>query len=260
MSSTLAPLPPAWVERLFLRMAGKYGATWSQKWSGVEEQAKAEWGEGLAGFTAEEIRNGLGSLGVYPPSLPEFIRLCRPSLDPEKAFYEALRQMRLRNQDGSDRWSSPLVYWAAVWMGNDLFSAPYKALRARWEKTLLEIEQQIRGGDLPGTVPSAPKKLPPPPKAEGNWLIRESCVQTFTALMEGRACPVTDPLDDLPWLPKTSQRPKLKDDGTYLVTVSKAGGLLTEIVNNAAKAAESAQEESRLLSEAQGRYQQEEAA
>ena len=79
-------LPDAWVERLFLRFAGIYG---SQKvaamWGDLTEENVANvrlmWGQALGEFRAETIAAALAALpsraSGWPPSLPEFVDLCR---------------------------------------------------------------------------------------------------------------------------------------------------------------------------------------
>jgi len=44
---------------------------------GIEETAVAEWADGLAGITAEQIKRGLDTWDdPWPPSLPEFRAAC----------------------------------------------------------------------------------------------------------------------------------------------------------------------------------------
>lgn len=88
------PLPDSWVERIFDRMQGLYGSLWLDRWrsgemierSGVRFDrglllAKATWGQDLAGFADQpgRIAKALEACRHrnMPPTLPEFLDLCR---------------------------------------------------------------------------------------------------------------------------------------------------------------------------------------
>jgi len=83
------PLPGHWVAKIFRELQGFYGSRFLDMWrigqllpNGQDvgiENAKAVWGEKLAGFAdrPESIKRALESLGTHPPTLPEFIGLCR---------------------------------------------------------------------------------------------------------------------------------------------------------------------------------------
>lgn len=77
------PLPPAWVDRLFSRLAAYYG---SQKlatmWVDADmAEVKAVWSEQLGRFEPASISAALQRLvdsgNQWPPTLPEFAELCR---------------------------------------------------------------------------------------------------------------------------------------------------------------------------------------
>ena len=88
------PLPDSWVERIFQRMQGLYGSLWVDRWRSGEKverggqlfdsgllNAKATWAMELGGFSdqPERIARALESCRHrnMPPTLPEFIDLCR---------------------------------------------------------------------------------------------------------------------------------------------------------------------------------------
>lgn len=88
------PLPDSWVERIFDRMQGMYGSLWLDRWRSGEmiEQggqrfdrgllvAKATWADELAGFAdqPERLAKALEACRHrnLPPTLPEFLELCR---------------------------------------------------------------------------------------------------------------------------------------------------------------------------------------
>jgi len=122
-------------------MSGYYGARFADAWRGIDPAAmKRCWAEELAGYSGDEIAAGLRALKTrdWPPTLPEFLKLCRPSTDTRTEWAEACEQMRIRLQgNGADRWSRPQVYWAAVAIGAyDLNALAWEQIRSRWEKAL----------------------------------------------------------------------------------------------------------------------------
>lgn len=135
-------------------MAGMYGKHFADLWAGQPiEAVKVVWADGLAGFSGNEIGLGLEACKrrKFPPTLPEFLELCRPPINAEAAFVEAVQQMRKRHADGSDTWSNPAIYWAARELGDDLFGMTYKALESRWLHELNKAQAK------PNVVPAAPK-------------------------------------------------------------------------------------------------------
>jgi len=69
------------VAALFRRMQVIYGPRWTASIEGIEEDAIREWSRGLADMTPDNIRRGLdacqSSGDGWPPTLPEFLALCR---------------------------------------------------------------------------------------------------------------------------------------------------------------------------------------
>ena len=81
--SNPAPLPSAWVDRLFSRFVAMYG---SQKvgamWADADrDEVKGVWADALGRFTGETIaaavRGLIDSGSQWPPTLPEFSEACR---------------------------------------------------------------------------------------------------------------------------------------------------------------------------------------
>ncbi len=154
-------LPDAWIERLFARFSAMYGSRFADLWGGCKlDQVKAVWAEELAGYGGDELRRGVEACKArdWPPTLPEFLKLCRPPVDFERAFYEAVDQLAKRDQ-GRDAWSHPAVYWAAVSVGNfDMTHKPWREMQARWRDAL---SAQLAKGEWPG-VPERRDALPAP--------------------------------------------------------------------------------------------------
>jgi len=81
--SNPAPLPSAWVDRLFSRFVAMYG---SQKvgamWADADrDEVKGVWADALGRYTGETIaaavRGLIDSGSQWPPTLPEFSEACR---------------------------------------------------------------------------------------------------------------------------------------------------------------------------------------
>lgn len=75
-------LPDAWVERLFDHMASLYGSKFADLWRSTDPaKVRAMWADKLAGFAdkPQAIKAALDALDErpFPPTLPEFIALCR---------------------------------------------------------------------------------------------------------------------------------------------------------------------------------------
>lgn len=120
-----APLPPAWVERIFKRMTGIFG---SQKvgsmWNEADlAEVKELWAEQLGRFKPESIGAALQRLidsggNGWPPTLPEFVELCRQCSVERSGQALALPEPRRSKPDGVDltaafRGGDPLR-WARV--------------------------------------------------------------------------------------------------------------------------------------------------
>lgn len=157
-TSRHTPLPERWIERLFERMEGYYGARFADQWRGIDPAAmKRCWADELGELTRDEIAAGVAALKTrdWPPTLPEFLKLCRPPTDARADWAEACEQMRVRVAGGADRWSRPQVYWAAVAVGlHDLNGMAWEQIRVRWERALANA-----GGEA---VPEFRAALPAP--------------------------------------------------------------------------------------------------
>lgn len=87
MSLNRPPLPAAWVERIFTRLAVIYGHAFLGRWSGLDLAAvKESWGEELAGLAGrpDAIAYGLENLPAEAPTVLQFRELCRPALREER--------------------------------------------------------------------------------------------------------------------------------------------------------------------------------
>lgn len=138
-----------------------YGTKFNDQWRGVTpRELRAMWASALQGYKSDEVQRGLSAClnRIWPPTLPEFLQLCRPPIDHESAFVEANHQIKNRD-NGTDRWSHPAIYWAAVEFGFwDLSHTGWDRAKSRWTKIL---DGKLAQKNLP-PVPSRPASLPAP--------------------------------------------------------------------------------------------------
>jgi len=170
----MQPLPSNWVDKIFKRFHGRFGKRFFSEFSTgrftAEMQdegimnAKQVWAEELAGFTPEEIKRGLSAQYEYLPDCDKFKLACRPTIDLEQAFCEAVQQMQKR-KDNKDSWTNPVIYWSAVDLGNDLNNYPYQSIKARWKSAFDKAKEKISKGDLPNSVPQRLVAIPAPGKS-----------------------------------------------------------------------------------------------
>jgi len=69
------------IDNLFMKFAAFYGQQFLAKWQGIDiKMVKNEWEDALSVFHEKSILIALNNCrenNPYPPSLPEFIQLCK---------------------------------------------------------------------------------------------------------------------------------------------------------------------------------------
>jgi hypothetical protein len=164
-------LTPSDVERLFDKMAARYGSLFVDRFSMVPRDLMArEWADELSQYSRSELARGVEGLRgcKFPPTLPEFQALCRPPIDTEMAYHEALANLRKRERGGNPEWTHPAIYWAASEVGgHDMRTLPYHHIKARWERTLKAQLSKSEWPPIPvALLPiAAPEKVKPHPEA-----------------------------------------------------------------------------------------------
>jgi hypothetical protein len=160
------PLPDSWTERIFMRLHGRFGNQFLDKYRAGKlnaagddvgiENAKKVWAEELAGYSPDDIKRGLVKQFTYPPSCDEFKSACRPPIDARAEWVEASEQMRIRLQGNKpDKWSRPEVYWAAVSIGQfDLNNLSWEQIKTRWANAITNAKAD--------TIPEYRIQLPAP--------------------------------------------------------------------------------------------------
>lgn len=180
-------LPMTWIDRLFARMEDRYGKLWSDRYGmAPRDRLLQTWAEDLSDLTREELIAGVNACRDIrlPPTLPEFRGLCRPPINYEAAFLDAVEQMRLR-EHGRDKWPSRAVFWAAVALGGDLCRFPYPALQNRWKAAL---DAKLRDSGLP-EIPARLDCLPAPGGITTKAVARDALAQ-IRALIKKMSAPV----------------------------------------------------------------------
>lgn len=136
-------LPQEWVERLFEKMLYEYGAKFSNQWGGLRpEQMLRHWAVRLYGLTRAELKTGMAALEgrEWPPTVPEFVKLCKPAVDPLRAYHEALAGLAAREHGEVGQWSHPAIFHAAVRIGrHTLQTSEWRHIRERWEQVLADV-------------------------------------------------------------------------------------------------------------------------
>lgn len=156
-------IPQSWIDALFSKMLSIYGNKFLEMWRGVDiNTVKTIWAQELSKLSREEISKGANALmkQEWPPTLPQFIKLCRIEIDTLAAYYEAVNGVVAREHGQMGEWSHPAIFWASVKISAfDLKNQSYAMLKGRWETAL---ESEIAKGQWPD-IPKAQIALPAPP-------------------------------------------------------------------------------------------------
>lgn len=156
------------MDHLFNRLDGAYPHKWRSAFQNQQaiENWKESWAESFEeeGLTFADIKQGIKNCRHkydWPPSITEFVKACRPSVDPLVAYYEAVNGIQARDNGLMGEWSHASVYWAAVKIGAfDLKNHAYSAIKVRWEKALAD---EMEKGQWP-EIPTPMLALPEPGK------------------------------------------------------------------------------------------------
>lgn len=184
------PIRPSSVGALVVNeMRLMYGSKFAQQWQGVTpRELKDSWDQKLSGMSESEVRIGLLACmsREWPPSVPEFVRLCQPWTNPELAYQDAVAGMTARRRGEMGKWPHPAVYWAAVAVGaHDLLQCTYGVLKARWERVFTE---ELAKSAWP-EIPPVREVLPAPGKTQ---LSREDIAPQVQKLVANALRPKAD--------------------------------------------------------------------
>lgn len=155
-----------------------YGSKFADMWRGADiGSVKAIWAEEMGRLTNDELKRGYAGLMArdWPPSLPEYVKMCKPSIDPMVAYYEAVAGVQQRQVGKVGVWSHPAIFWAAMPLAFDLSNQTYSMVKIRWERALHE---QMERGEW-AEIPEPMIALPEPGKS---FLSREKAAAMLKSL------------------------------------------------------------------------------
>lgn len=228
-------LPEAWISTLFEKMTTFYGSKFLDMWRGTDMSLlRRMWAVELAQLTNAELKRGSSTLisRQFPPTLPEFVALCRPKVNVDAALDEALAQMHRRAQGQQDTWSDPAFYWAAAKIGHwDMQQMSRDALLKRFASALDDVR---RGPIAP--VPPVPMQLESPAgptvdreTAEANHAkVKAHCAEWARKATRGTAT------DGLRWAYRIAERVKRGETVNHTVEAFAREALEQEVKNHAA--------------------------
>lgn len=203
------------MDHLFNRLAGAYLDKWTRMFPTQQaiDNFCESWAEAFEeeGITPNDVKAGLKvcrSRYDWPPSCAEFIKACKPAVDPLVAYYEAVNGMQAREKGEIGTWSHPAIYWAAVQISAfDLKNQSYSQIKVRWETTL---QDQMSKGEW-AAVPAPLVALPAPGKSLMSKEHAEKMVSELQAA--GVAKSSDDKVDHKAWAKKLQERAKLQKHG-----------------------------------------------
>jgi hypothetical protein len=165
LSTSTEPLSTAWIERLFDRMISLYGNKFLDMWRDIDLQGvKQTWAHELGKLSRDDVARGANALSQqeWPPTLPQFISLCKVKINALSGYYEAINGLAARERGEIGEWSHPAIFWASVKVGAfDLKNQGYAAIKGRWEAA---FEEEMAKGQW-AAIPEPMIALPPPTNA-----------------------------------------------------------------------------------------------
>jgi hypothetical protein len=178
LSTSTDPVTEKWIDALFAKMSSYYGNRFADMWRDSSMQAiKSIWSQELLKLSREEFTRGANALLTqeWPPTLPQFIKLCRPAIDAVAAYYEAVNGVIAREHGNIGEWSHPAIFWASVKIGAfDLKHQGYSAIKGRWDAALNE---ELAKGNWT-TIPEPMIALPPPTNAASKEVAERYIAET----------------------------------------------------------------------------------
>lgn len=176
--------------------------------------AKREWAQALGTVQPERIAAALDKLvadgGAWPPSLPEFIALCKPSpaelgVPEPNAALAIVCAANIRRLDVqqtlADRWKHPVIFHAARDERLDIYNLRQqpteKALKA-WAPIYEQYLQRLADGEQfawpeePALEDNTRKAVTPLEKAEARYRTQKA-FRCMKAILSGR---LTDMITD----------------------------------------------------------------
>lgn len=153
LSTSTKPVTQGWIDALFVKMLNTFGSRFADMWRGTDiDSVKATWAPELSKLSREEFSKGVQALATldWPPTLGQFIKLCRPPLDAQKAFVEALNGLVARDRGEVGVWSHPAIFWATTRIGAfDMKNSTYQQISGRWQAALEDELAKAQWAEIP---------------------------------------------------------------------------------------------------------------
>jgi hypothetical protein len=178
LSTSTEPLSTAWIERLFDRMISLYGNKFLDMWRDIDlHSVKQTWANELGKLSRDDVARGANALSQqeWPPTLPQFISLCKIKINALSGYYEAINGLAARERGEIGEWSHPAIFWASVKVGAfDLKNQGYAAIKGRWESA---FEEEMAKGQW-AAIPEPMIALPPPTNAASREVAERYIAET----------------------------------------------------------------------------------
>lgn len=161
MSTQAGPSP---IQRLFNKFDAYYPAKFRAAFTCAEQTSNwlEAWAEALADqeISFQQVKLALelciSKKLEWPPSLPEFIDLCKPKINHEVSWYNACVELCNRENGSAENWKHPAVFWAAMDVSAfDLRRLSYSQIKSRWIAAL-DAQFQKKTWDA---IPVSAKRL-----------------------------------------------------------------------------------------------------
>ena len=126
-----------------------YGNLMENMWRNIDKATVMQfWHIKLENLTREEFSRGVKALDrqELPPTLPRFIKLCRPDINFTSAYFEAVRGVQARRNGEKGEWSHPAIFWAASTMTHDLLNLSQSQVEGHWKN---ELGKQLEKSSWP---------------------------------------------------------------------------------------------------------------
>lgn len=225
LSTSTEPLKMAWIEKLFDRMISLYGNKFLDMWRDIDLQGvKETWAQELGKLSRDEIARGANALSQqeWPPTLPQFISLCKVKINALSGYYEAINGLAARERGEIGAWSHPAIFWASVKVGAfDLKNQPYAAVRARWDAA---FEEEMGKGQW-AAIPEPMIALPAPGEKATKEVAERYIAETQVIKSESSA------VDHKRWAKLIMERHKAGDKTLSHIQISFAKEALSNALH-----------------------------
>ena len=179
--NSINPIPEKWIDALFAKMSTYYGNKFADMWRDGNMQAiKAVWFEECVKLSREDFTRGANALMAqeWPPTLPQFIKLCKPAIDAVAAYYEAVNGVIAREHGNIGEWSHPAIFWASVKLGAfDLKHQTYSQIKTRWEAALSEEMAKNAWSAIPEPMIALPAPAPASKEVAERYILETQVIK-----------------------------------------------------------------------------------